>query len=285
MRRLLIIISGLISIQACVTKKDFEARITSEKISHDEQFTALKKQMSAQNLEIAILKDSIRNQEQWKKEMQRNLIAVYEKAAYVQDIPTARTSLQMLLTLSPDMNTWAYDSLAFYHYFHSNPQDLARSTFSVNYYLREGLKLDSSNLFLQELKARVLLIEQNDTGSYSLFNKLYNKTGDYTYLWYMAYIEAARGNIKTLEKSVNKVLSSDILPTKKVRLDHLPEHLRESVPVKPAFLYLKSVIYQSKGQYQQMANTLKESLKLYPDFYLSNKTLAELRQASQGTIR
>lgn len=274
----------ILILQNCVTKKDFDARLNSERRTSNEQLVALQSQITNQGREITILKDSIRNQELWKKEFRQNLVNIYEKAAYVQDIPTARASLQMLLTLSNEY-PWAYDSLAFYHYFHASPQDLARSTFSVNYYIREGLKIDSSNLFLREIKARVLLIEQNDTASYSLFNQLWEKTGDYTFLWYMSYIEAARGNIKALEKTVNKILSSDILPTKKVRLDHLPEHLREVVPVKPAFLYLRSVIYQSKGQYQQMANVLKESLKIYPDFYLGSKTLAELRQASQGAIR
>jgi hypothetical protein len=135
------------------------------------------------------------------------------------------------------------------------------------------------------MRARVMLIEQDDTGAVDAFRQLFKETGDYTYRWYELYIEIARGNVKTAETAVQQVLKADVPITKKVRLHHLQEQIQENLGVKPSFLYLKALVQQVKQQYQPMANTLKDALKADPGFYLAAKTLQELRQASQGAIR
>lgn len=276
---------GLLALGSCVTNKALETRLAAERKISDGQIENLKTQIGSQQREIIVLKDSIRQFEIWQSQFDKHWMDIYEKALLVGDMKTATTALQVLITQDPDKYPWAYDSLAFYHYFHANPQELSRNTSTVSYMIDKGLSFNADNLYLLELKARILLIDQDDTGAVALFSSLFDKTGDYTYKWYTLYIEIMRGNVKSAETEVNKVISGTIATLKKVRLDHLPEHIRENVPVKAAFLYLRGMIQQLRGQYQPLANTLKESLKIYPQFYLAAKTLDELRQASQGMIR
>lgn len=259
--------------------------IRSERLNQDAKWASMEEKVQKQQREIGILKDSLRQKTLWKSQYVSHLIDGYEKAVLMREMKTATQCLQLLITEEPAAYPWAYDSLAFYHYFYGNPADLARSTALVNYMIDKGFSLNKNNLFLREMKARVLLIEQDDTGSIEAFRQLYKETGDYTYRWYELYIEIARGNVKTAETAVQQVLKADIPATKKVRLHHLQEQIQENLGVKPSFLYLKALVQQVKQQYQPMANTLKDALKADPNFYLAAKTLQELRQASQGTIR
>ena len=270
---------------SCVSKKQMDEAIRSERNNQELKWAKMEEKVQQQQREIGILKDSLREKSQWKSQYISHLMDGYEKAILLREMKTATLCLQLLITEEPTAYPWAYDSLAFYHYFYGNPVDLARSTSLVNYMIDKGLSLDKSNLYLREMKARVLLIEQDDTGAVDAFRQLFKETGDYTYRWYELYIEIARGNVKNAETAVQQVLKSDVPITKKVRLHHLQEQIQENLGVKPSFLYLKALVQQVKQQYQPMANTLKDALKVDPGFYLAAKTLQELRQASQGAIR
>lgn len=285
MRNNWVVFLFLISISSCVSKKQLNDAIQAERRTQADKWLKMEEKVQLQQREIAILKDSLRQKQQWKSQYVSHLIDGYEKAVLLREIKTAALSLQLLITEEPAAYPWAYDSLAFYHYFYGNPLELARSTSLVNYMIDKGLSLNRKNLYLRELKARILLIEQDDTGAVEAFRQLYNETGDFTYRWYELYIEIARGNTKNAEASIQQVLKSDIPATQKVRLHHLQEQIQENLGIKPSFLYLKALIQQVKQQYQPMANTLKDALKADPNFYLAAKTLQELRQASQGTIR
>jgi len=270
---------------SCVSKKQMDEAIRTERNYQELKWAKMEEKVQQQQREIGILKDSLREKSQWKSQYISHLMDGYEKAILLREMKTATHCLQLLITEEPTAYPWAYDSLAFYHYFYGNPVDLARSTSLVNYMIDKGLSLDKSNLYLREMKARVLLIEQDDTGAVDAFRQLFKETGDYTYRWYELYIEIARGNVKTAETAVQQVLKADVPITKKVRLHHLQEQIQENLGVKPSFLYLKALVQQVKQQYQPMANTLKDALKADPGFYLAAKTLQELRQASQGAIR
>ena len=270
---------------SCVSKKQMDEAIRTERNNQELKWAKMEEKVQQQQREIGILKDSLRENSQWKSQYISHLMDGYEKAILLREMKTATHCLQLLITEEPTAYPWAYDSLAFYHYFYGNPVDLARSTSLVNYMIDKGLSLDKSNLYLREMKARVLLIEQDDTGAVDAFRQLFKETGDYTYRWYELYIEIARGNVKTAESAVQQVLKADVPITKKVRLHHLQEQIQENLGVKPSFLYLKALVQQVKQQYQPMANTLKDALKADPGFYLAAKTLQELRQASQGAIR
>ena len=270
---------------SCVSKKQMDEAIRTERNNQELKWAKMEEKVQQQQREIGILKDSLREKSQWKSQYISHLMDGYEKAILLREMKTATNCLQLLITEEPTAYPWAYDSLAFYHYFYGNPVDLARSTSLVNYMIDKGLSLDKSNLYLREMKARVLLIEQDDTGAVDAFRQLFKETGDYTYRWYELYIEIARGNVKTAETAVQQVLKADVPITKKVRLHHLQEQIQENLGVKPSFLYLKALVQQVKQQYQPMANTLKDALKADPGFYLAAKTLQELRQASQGAIR
>lgn len=274
-----------IGFTSCVTPKQLDEKLLSERINNEKKLAEIQEKLNAQNSAILMLKDSALNAEKRVNETVNTGIEVYEKSVLIHDYKTATTALQLVTTLQPDKHIWAYDSLAYYHYFHTDVRELARSTYTLNYFIGKGLGYNKNNRFLLELKARTLLIEQNDTASMNLFNELYASTGDLTYKWYSVYIELARNNIKIAESEINKVLSKEISGLKKVRLDHLPEHTYESVPAKAAFIYLRSIVYQSKNQYQKVADTLKEALKIAPDFYLAAKSLEELKQASQGMYK
>lgn len=283
--RLISYLFSLLMLFGCVSKKQLDNVVRAERIAQDEKWVKLEDRMKQQQLEIGILKDSLRMKEQWKSQYISHLTDGYEKAVLLREMKTATFCLQLLITEEPTAFPWAYDSLAFYHYFYGNPLDLARSTSVVNYMIDKGLSINKNNQFLREMKARILLIEQNDTGAIDAFRQLFKETGDYTYRWYELYIEIARGNSKSAEAAIQQVLKDDIPVTKKVRLHHLQEQIQENLTVKPSFLYLKALVQQVKQQYQPMANTLKEALKADPNFYLAAKTLQELRQASQGAIR
>jgi tetratricopeptide (TPR) repeat protein len=270
---------------SCVSKKQMDEAIRTERNNQELKWAKMEEKVQQQQREIGILKDSLRENSQWKSQYISHLMDGYEKAILLREMKTATNCLQLLITEEPTAYPWAYDSLAFYHYFYGNPVDMARSTSLVNYMIDKGLSLDKSNLYLREMKARVLLIEQDDTGAVDAFRQLFKETGDYTYRWYELYIEIARGNVKTAETAVQQVLKADVPITKKVRLHHLQEQIQENLGVKPSFLYLKALVQQVKQQYQPMANTLKDALKADPGFYLAAKTLQELRQASQGAIR
>jgi len=270
---------------SCVSKKQMDEAIRTERNYQELKWAKMEEKVQQQQREIGILKDSLREKSQWKSQYISHLMDGYEKAILLREMKTATHCLQLLITEEPTAYPWAYDSLAFYHYFYGNPVDLARSTSLVNYMIDKGLSLDKSNLYLREMKARVLLIEQDDTGAVDAFRQLFKETGDYTYRWYELYIEIARGNVKTAETAVQQVLKADVPITKKVRFHHLQEQIQENLGVKPSFLYLKALVQQVKQQYQPMANTLKDALKADPGFYLAAKTLQELRQASQGAIR
>ena len=270
---------------SCVSKKQMDEAIRTERDNQELKWAKMEEKIQQQQREIGILKDSLREKSQWKSQYISHLMDGYEKAILLREMKTATHCLQLLITEEPTAYPWAYDSLAFYHYFYGNPVDLARSTSLVNYMIDKGLSLDKSNLYLRDMKARVLLIEQDDTGAVDAFRQLFKETGDYTYRWYELYIEIARGNVKTAESAVQQVLKADVPITKKVRLHHLQEQIQENLGVKPSFLYLKALVQQVKQQYQPMANTLKDALKADPGFYLAAKTLQELRQASQGAIR
>jgi hypothetical protein len=270
---------------SCVSKKQMDEAIRTERDNQELKWAKMEEKIQQQQREIGILKDSLREKSQWKSQYISHLMDGYEKAILLREMKTATNCLQLLITEEPTAYPWAYDSLAFYHYFYGNPVDLARSTSLVNYMIDKGLSLDKSNLYLREMRARVMLIEQDDTGAVDAFRQLFKETGDYTYRWYELYIEIARGNVKTAETAVQQVLKADVPITKKVRLHHLQEQIQENLGVKPSFLYLKALVQQVKQQYQPMANTLKDALKADPGFYLAAKTLQELRQASQGAIR
>jgi hypothetical protein len=275
----------ILLISGCVSKKQLDEAMRAERVQQVETLAKMEQKLAQQQLEIGILKDSLRHKTMWKTQYVSHLIDGYEKAVLLREMKTATLCLQLLITEEPTAYPWAYDSLAFYHYFYGNPADLARSTAMVNYMIDKGLSLNKNNLFLREMKARILLIEQDDTGAVAAFRELYSATGDYTYRWYELYIEIARGNVKSAETAVQQILKADVPVTKKVRLHHLQEQIQENLAIKPSFLYLKALLQQVKQQYQPMANTLKDALKADPNFYLAAKTLQELRQASQGTIR
>ncbi len=279
-----ILCSSLILV-SCVTPKQLDEKLLEERSANEQKLAEIQQKLFNQNAAIAMLKDSVLNAEKRMNETVKTGMDVYEKSVLVHDYKTATSALQLITTLKPNDYIWAYDSLAYYHYFHTDVRELARSTYTLQYFINKGLSLNKNNRFLLELKARTLLIEQKDTASLELFQQLYASTGDLTYHWYAIYIELARNNLKTGENEINKILSQEISGLKKVRLDHLPEHTRESVNAKAAFIYLKSIIYQSREQYQKVADTLKDALKIAPDFYLAAKSLEELQQASQGMYK
>ena len=275
----------LVFLGGCISKKQLDQALQTERKWQDVRLAGMEEKIKKQEQEIALLKDTVRQQNGWKSIYVSHLMDAYEKAVLLREMKSATQFLQLIITEEPSAYPWAYDSLAFYHYFYGNPMDLARSTSLVNYMIDKGISLNKNNLFLREMKARIQLVEQDDTAAVEAFRQLFRETGDYTYRWYELYIEVARGNIKTAEPAIMQVLKADVPITKKVRLHHLQEQIQENLAVKPSFLYLKALVQQIKQQYQPMANTLKEALKADPNFYLAAKTLQELRQASQGAIR
>jgi hypothetical protein len=202
-------------------------------------------------------------------------LMAYNEAVKAQDYNAAATLLLQIAANDSASNPWVYDSLTLYHYVFLTPANMVRNPASAKYYSEKGLKINPNNEFLLEMKAKLLLEEQKDTASFEIMQKLWNKTGDYTYLWEMTLVELLRKKQIVADSMVNSVLKSETANTKTVRIT---DQMRQTVNAKAAFLYIKATLANAVGDYKGTAELLNQSLQLQPNFYMAQKGLYELQQ-------
>lgn len=206
----------------------------------------------------------------------------YQMAREAQDYQSAATFLVEMAKEDSAANTWVYDSLAFYHYFYLFTPGVVRNTHTAKYFAQKGLEANPGNDFLAEIKAKLELEEQNINLAESTFQGLWKKTNDHTYWWILAFIQAhAKQNYKSADSMIEMALSEPATDNKTVRLEHIQERIRETVPAKAAFLYLKSTTLMVQNKVMESANLLNEALKIAPNFYAAKRSIYDLQQASQ----
>ena len=87
-------------------------------------------------------------------------LKTYKMAQQAQDYQAAIGCLLQLVAEDSAGNAWAYDSLAFYHYFYLITPGVVRNTQVPKYYAQKGLDINPENVFLAEIKAKLDLEEQ-----------------------------------------------------------------------------------------------------------------------------
>ena len=207
------------------------------------------------------------------------IIASYETAQKAQDYQTACAFLVQLAAEDSASNKWAYDSLAFYHYFYLFTPGTVRNTHTGKYYAQKGLDLNPANDFLQEIKAKLELEEQKVGSAEATFQNLWRKTNDYTYWWILSFIEAhAKGNLKKADSMITMAITEPAAKGKTVRMEHIQERIRETVSAKAAFLYLKATLLMVNKDLTGSAQLLNEALKESPDFYAAKRSIYDMTQ-------
>lgn len=212
---------------------------------------------------------------------------MYETARQAQDYQTAVTALTFMVSEDSAKYPWAADSLAFYHYFYLNIPGLVKNPATSLRYCELGLNANKDNDFLNELKAKLILSQGKDTAALEIFTGLWKKTGDYTYLWEMAFVKLARGQFAEVDSLCVTVLADKAAEGKKVRFTHTEVPMRENADVRAAFIFFKALLKNNEGKFMESAEFLKESLKYEKDFYLARKGIYELQQnlAGKGASR
>jgi hypothetical protein len=147
------------------------------------------------------------------------------------------------------------------------------------FFVDKGLSLNNNNEYLKEIKGKLLLEQGKDTLSYNMFFELWKNTQNYTYYWDMAFIETARGKIAVVDSMIQQIMKAPDNMEKKVRLAHLEAQIQEEVPAKAAFLYLNSLLQNSRHDVLGAAQSLQEALKISPKFYAAQRTIVELHRA------
>lgn len=207
---------------------------------------------------------------------------LFNNARAAQDYQTAITALSMMASEDSAQYPWAIDSLAFYHFFYLNIPGLVKNPATALHYCDKGLSSNPNNEFLTELKGKLLLNQGKDSAAMVLFNSLWNKNKDYTYLWEMTFLKLATGNFAYCDSVVKTVLSQPESATKKVRLTHPEVAIQESVDARAAFLFFDALIKNNQGNFLAAAETLSKCLEFAPNFYLAKKGIYEMQQNAAG---
>lgn len=209
------------------------------------------------------------------------LMKAYTLAKDAQDYPTAASLLVQLVAADSAKNAWAYDSLAFYNYFYLYNPGVVRNSHTAKYYAQMGLNINPSNNFLLEIKAKMDLEDQQVDIAQASFRNLWGKTNDYTYWWILSFIEAhANNNYARADSMIATAMADPAVEKKTVRMEHIQERIRETVPAKAAFLYLKSTTYMVQKRFQEAADLLKQALEIAPDFYAAKRSIYEMQQGA-----
>lgn len=206
-------------------------------------------------------------------------LKAYRQAREAQDFQAAANMLLQIASKDSAGYPWVYDSLTLYHFLYLTQPNVVRNPATPKYYAEKGLKINPNNEFLLELKAKLLLEEQKDTASYVIIKGLWDKTGDYTYLWEMTVIELLRNRVNVVDSMVNGVIGTEVASSKTVRIT---DQIQQTVNAKAAFMYIKAMIYNAKQDFKNTAETLQACLKISPDFLLAQKGLYQLQQSLSG---
>ncbi|MEK0440978.1 MAG: hypothetical protein RLZZ504_1894 [Bacteroidota bacterium] len=203
----------------------------------------------------------------------------YKMAVAAGDYRAAGNALVLWLNQDSSIQNWAYDSLAYIHYFHlGGSGEQVRNPKTPLYYAEAGLKQNAKSTFLREIKAKLLLEQGKDTASMVMLRNLYDETKDQTYWWDMCFVEMARGNVMGCDSMVTLALADPKVSDKKVRMEHIAAGVAETVNAKAAFIYLQALMLRGAGDVMASANALEAALKEDKDFYAAKQSILDLQR-------
>lgn len=194
-------------------------------------------------------------------------------------VASAQVLLQWVAN-DTSISKWAFDSLAFYHYYYSANPTTVRNPSVAMFYADKGLAINDQNEFLKDIKGKLLLEQGKDTLSYETFESLWKSTKNYSYYWDMAFIETARGKMDVVDKMIKEVLNAPDNLTKKVKMEHLQAQVIEEVPAKAAFLYLNALLQNSRRDMMGSAESIKAALQIAPKFYAAQRFIVDMQRAA-----
>jgi len=221
---------------------------------------------------ISLVASCTNNSKSFKKAYEMNLAAGDYRSAIV--------TLELWMAEDSTIQTWAYDSLAHFHYFHTASTDQnVRNPKTAMFFVDRGLKIKPKNTFLREIKAKLLLEEGKDTASIVIFKELWDETKDQTFWWDMCFVEMARGDMMGCDSMVSKALADPKITDKKVRMEHIAAGMKEEVNAKAAYIYLQALMLRSTGDIMSCANALQAALEIEKDFYAAKQSIVDLQRA------
>jgi hypothetical protein len=187
---------------------------------------------------------------------------VFENARNVGDRGTCITALHRIAVLDSSA-TWVNDSLAYYYYFYTqNPK-------AAGHYVDISLKLKPEDIGMNELKAKVDIQQQKDSAGIARFEKLWNRTKDYTYLYNIAATHILTGRIAKADSIVVSLLKLNPIPAGNVRIEVAEANSQQQIPIEAAFTYLKSYLVLMNGDRALAMKMIDRCLELKPDFMLA----------------
>lgn len=203
----------------------------------------------------------------------------YKMAVAAGDYRAAGNALVLWLNQDSSIQNWAYDSLAYIHYFHlGGSGEQVRNPKTPLYYAEAGLKQNAKSTFLREIKAKLLLEQGKDTASMVMLRDLYDETKDQTFWWDMCFVEMARGNVMGCDSMVTLALADPKVADKKVRMEHIAAGVAETVNAKAAFIYLQALMLRGAGDVMASANALEAALKEDKNFYAAKQSVLDLQR-------
>jgi hypothetical protein len=209
----------------------------------------------------------------------QHLEKAYKMGVAAGDYHAASNALVLWINQDSTIGKWAYDSLAYIHYFHLGASgDQVRNPKTPLFYTEAGLKQNPKSTFLREIKAKLLLEQGKDTASMVMFRDLYDETKDQTYWWDMCFVEMARGNVMGCDSMVSLALADPKVGDKKVRMEHIAAGVSESVNAKAAFIYLQALMLRGAGDVMASANALEAAIKEDKNFYAAKQSILDLQR-------
>jgi hypothetical protein len=206
----------------------------------------------------------------------------YELSHKAEDREGVIQNLTLWLANDSSISDWAYDTLAFYHYFYRVTPGAVRNSKTATYFVNEGLAKNSGSFFLKDIKAKLDLEEGKDTLAYESFDGMWKQTNDPTYYWDMAWIQIARGNLKVADSMVNWAITNKEILSKKVKMEHIQASYIENVPGEAAFMHLQALLANSRKDLMGAATYWQKSLEIFPEFYAARRSIMELQRLAAG---
>jgi Tetratricopeptide repeat len=276
--KIFLLFSTAIFTISCVSKKQFNQQTDVLDDTNVKLATSMLEQ-DFLTARVKVLEDSL---EKVKKAQQATLVnqefEVYKTAVNAGDKALAAATLVRLIALDPAQGYWAYDSLSHYHYLYLFTPGLARPNNAAMYYTQQGLSMNPANAFLLETQAKLFIESGKDSAAYNIFRSLWDKYGDYTYLWEMTYMDLyIFENIKRVEAVIAEVIKNKESEVYKVRVEQLEEHIIENIPAKAAFLYLRAILQNAQGQTAKAKKTLEDVVKIAPTFVSAQRALYQIK--------
>ncbi|MBS3915938.1 MAG: hypothetical protein KG003_15685 [Bacteroidetes bacterium] len=265
---------------SCVSVKKYEAQ-NADILQLKTDLKQADSKLISQNMQLNLVRDSIQLlQKQEKEKAIFSTYNLFKNTSKAGDYSTSVVYLNQLLQLDSSQAYWIYDSLAFYHYLYLMTPGGSFVPKSALVYAEQGLKLNPQNEFLIDIRAKMLLLFQNDKEALAIYNDLWEKTGDNTYLWNIAYIHLIiYQDVKKTESIVSEVLKSPNVAVKKVRITAIDERRVDQIPSKAAFLFLRGLMQANSGQLVKATKTLEEVVKMAPEYTTAKRYLMEVKNA------